>query len=56
MPEIMRQEGFDMWLVICRENTEDPVFELVPFTSLYATRRPSWSSSTGAPRVWSGWP
>ena len=35
----MRQEGFDMWLVICRENNEDPVFfALVPFTSLYASR------------------
>ncbi len=39
LPEIMRQEGFDMWLVICRENNEDPVFfSLVPFTSLYASR------------------
>ncbi len=28
-----------MWLVICRENTEDPVFSsLVPFNSLYASR------------------
>jgi Xaa-Pro aminopeptidase len=35
----MRQEGFDMWLVICRENNEDPVFSsLVPLTSLYASR------------------
>jgi Xaa-Pro aminopeptidase len=39
LPEIMRQEGFDMWLVICRENNEDPVyFSLVPFTNLYASR------------------
>jgi Xaa-Pro aminopeptidase len=39
LPELMRQEGFDMWLVICRENNEDPVFpSLVPFTSLYASR------------------
>ncbi|MCX6550620.1 MAG: M24 family metallopeptidase, partial [Acidobacteria bacterium] len=31
--------GFDMWLVICRENNEDPVFSsLVPFNSLYASR------------------
>lgn len=22
LPELMRQEGFDMWLVICRENTK----------------------------------
>ena len=35
----MRQEGFDMWLVICRENNEDPVFfSLVPFNNLYASR------------------
>lgn len=39
LPELMRQEGFDMWLVICRENVEDPVFfSLVPFTNLYASR------------------
>jgi Xaa-Pro aminopeptidase len=39
LPDLMRQEGFDMWLVICRENNEDPVFSsLVPFTSLYASR------------------
>jgi Xaa-Pro aminopeptidase len=39
LPELMRQEGIDMWLVICRENNEDPVFSsLVPFTSLYASR------------------
>jgi Xaa-Pro aminopeptidase len=39
LPELMRQEGFDMWLVVCRENNEDPVFfSLVPFTNLYASR------------------
>jgi Xaa-Pro aminopeptidase len=39
LPELMRQEGFDMWLVICRENNEDPVyFSLVPFSTLYASR------------------
>lgn len=39
LPDLMRQEGFDMWLVICRENNEDPVFfSLVPFTNLYASR------------------
>jgi len=39
LPDLMRQEGFDMWLVICRENNEDPVFSsLVPFNSLYASR------------------
>jgi Xaa-Pro aminopeptidase len=39
LPELMRQEGFDMWLVICREANEDPVFlSLVPFTTHYASR------------------
>ena len=39
LPELMRQEGIDMWLVICREGNEDPVFfSLVPYTSLYASR------------------
>jgi len=39
VPEVMREEGIDMWLVICRENIEDPVyFSLVPFTTLYASR------------------
>jgi Xaa-Pro aminopeptidase len=39
VPEIMREEGVDLWLVICRENNEDPVYRsLVPFTTLYASR------------------
>ncbi len=39
LPQIMREEGIDLWLVICRENNEDPVyFSLVPFTTLYASR------------------
>jgi len=39
VPEIMREEGIDLWLVICRENHEDPVYSsLVPFTTLYASR------------------
>ena len=39
VPEIMREEGIDLWLVICRENNEDPVYSaLVPFTTLYASR------------------
>ncbi|MDD8026389.1 MAG: M24 family metallopeptidase [Acidobacteriota bacterium] len=39
LPELMRQEGFDMWLVICRESNEDPVFmSLVPFNQMYASR------------------
>ncbi len=39
LPELMRQEGIDMWIVVCRENNEDPVFfSLMPFTTLYANR------------------
>lgn len=39
LPAIMREEGIDLWLVICRENNEDPVyFSLVPYTSLFASR------------------
>lgn len=39
VPAIMREEGIDFWLIICRENNEDPVYaSLVPFTALYASR------------------
>ena len=33
LPELMRREGFDMWVVISREYNEDPVIEtLLPAT------------------------
>jgi len=39
LPELMRREKFDIWIVICREYNEDPVFlTLVPYTSLAARR------------------
>ncbi len=39
LPELMRREKIDMWLVICREYNEDPVYlSLVPFASLSARR------------------
>ena len=39
LPEIMRREKFDMWIVVCREYAEDPVFKtLVPATSFAARR------------------
>ncbi len=39
LPEIMRREKIDMWLVICREYNEDPVYlSLVPFESLSSRR------------------
>jgi len=40
LPEIMKREGFDMWIVTSRESNEDPVyFSLVPEPALYAKRR-----------------
>ena len=39
LPELMRREKLDMWLVICEEYNEDPVYlSLVPFTNLSARR------------------
>jgi hypothetical protein len=39
LPELMRRERLDMWLVICEEYNEDPVYlSLVPFASLSARR------------------
>jgi hypothetical protein len=39
LPEIMRREGIDMWVVICREHNEDPVYAtLVPYPSMFAWR------------------
>ncbi len=39
LPAIMRREGIDMWLVICREHNEDPVYTtLVPHPSMFAWR------------------
>jgi Xaa-Pro aminopeptidase len=60
VPRVMREEGIDMWLVICRENNEDPVYRaLVPFTTLYASRlqilvffdrgKPTSTSAAAAP-------
>lgn len=39
LPELMRREKIDMWLVLCEEYNEDPVYlSLVPFASLSARR------------------
>ena len=39
IPEIMKREKFDMWVIICREYNEDPVFlTFVPATSFAARR------------------
>ncbi len=40
LPDIMRSEGIDMWLIISREYNEDPVIKtLLPATWLAARRR-----------------
>lgn len=40
LPEIMKREGFDMWIVVSREYNEDPVMmSLLPEPMMYARRR-----------------
>lgn len=40
LPEVMREEGIDVWLVVAREYNEDPVLmSLLPATMLSARRR-----------------
>jgi Xaa-Pro aminopeptidase len=39
LPGLMRREGLDMWIVICREHAEDPVYPtLVPRPNMFAWR------------------
>jgi Xaa-Pro aminopeptidase len=39
IPELMRREGIDMWVIICREYNEDPVYlTLVPEETMAARR------------------
>lgn len=39
VPQLMRREGIDMWLVICREYNEDPVYlSMVPEPTMAARR------------------
>ncbi len=39
LPDIMRRENIDMWIIICREYNEDPVFSsLVPAPTMAARR------------------
>ncbi len=40
LPEVMRSEGIDMWIIVAREYNEDPVlFSLMPATMMSARRR-----------------
>jgi Xaa-Pro aminopeptidase len=39
LPEVMRRENIDMWVIICREHNEEPVYmTLVPQPSMFAWR------------------
>ena len=39
VPDLMRREGIDMWIIICREYNEDPVYmSMVPEPSMAARR------------------
>jgi hypothetical protein len=39
LPELMRREGLDMWLVITREYNSDPVFQSMAPNTTYSSRR-----------------
>jgi Xaa-Pro aminopeptidase len=39
LPTVMRREGIDMWLVICREYNEDPVYLTLVPEPAFAARR-----------------
>lgn len=39
LPALMRRENIDMWIVVCREHAEDPVYPtLVPLPNMFAWR------------------
>ena len=39
VPELMRREGIDMWIIICREYNEDPVYmSMIPEPTMAARR------------------
>ncbi len=39
LPQLMREAGLDMWLVICREYAEDPVYLTLVPSPVFAARR-----------------
>ena len=41
LPEVMRREKIDMWIIICREYNEDPVFLTLMPAQTYSARRTS---------------
>lgn len=39
LPALMRKHGIEMWLVICREYNEDPVYRALTSPTVFAARR-----------------
>lgn len=39
LPELMRREGIDMWVIVSREYNDDPVFRSMAPLTTYASRR-----------------
>ncbi len=39
LPRLMREQGVEMWLVICREYNEDPVYRSLTSPTVFAARR-----------------
>lgn len=39
LPDLMRRHGVPMWIVVCREYNEDPVFRSLVSPSVFAARR-----------------
>lgn len=39
LPQLMEETGYDMWIILCREYNEDPVFTtMIPSLCLTARR------------------
>ena len=39
LPELMRREGIDMWVIVSREYNDDPVFRSMAPAETYSSRR-----------------
>ncbi|MDQ3169516.1 MAG: Xaa-Pro aminopeptidase, partial [Acidobacteriota bacterium] len=39
LPDLMRREGIDMWVIVTREYNDDPVFRSMSPLTTYASRR-----------------
>ena len=52
LPRLMEETGFDMWIVLCREYNEDPVFPtMIPSLCLTARRLSCLVSAAAAGRL-----